>query len=191
MILRGDAILRAWLTSWHPWWLDIAMATLSVLATGGVIWLVIGGFQAARRRLALPRFWQLTLAMITAWVVSDGIVKPLVHRARPFVADPRAVRILGNPPSGSSFPSAHTAAAFAAAWMLSELFPGGRVAFWALAALIAFSRVYVGAHYPLDVVAGALLGVAVGYMVIGGADGLTRNALPPRRAAEDADAGIA
>jgi len=184
-ILHADAVVRGWLTLWHPWWLDILMATLSVIATGGAVWLAIGVLQAARRRLPLPRLWQLVLAVVTALIASDGIVKPLVHRPRPFVVQPGLVRILGNPPGGSSFPSAHAAAAFAAAWVLSELFPAGRAAFWTLAALIAISRVYVGAHYPLDVMAGALLGVAVGWFVLGGTDGLTRNPVSPPPAVRD------
>ncbi|MDE3156409.1 MAG: phosphatase PAP2 family protein [Acidobacteriota bacterium] len=174
-ILHVDALVRGWLTLWHPWWLDITMATLSVVSTSGAVWLAIGAVQAARRRLLLPRLWQLTLAILTALLVSDEIVKPLVHRPRPFVAQPGLVRILGNPPTGSGFPSAHVAAAFAAAWVLAQLFPRGRVAFWSLAGAIACSRIYVGAHYPLDVMAGALLGAAVGWLAIGGSDGLTRN----------------
>ena len=101
-ILQADAVVRGWLTVWHPWWLDVLMATLSVLATGGVLWLVIGGVQAIRRRLSLPRYWQLFLAVLAAWLVSDALVKPLVHRPRPFVAHPGLVRILGNPPAGTS-----------------------------------------------------------------------------------------
>ncbi len=180
-ILQADAVVRGWLTAWHPWWLDVLMASLSILSTGGVLWLLIGGVQAARRRLPLTRYWQLFLAVLAAWLASDAIVKPLVHRPRPFVAHPGLVRILGNPPGGTSFPSAHTAAAFAAAWVLAELFPAGRALFWTLAVLVALARVYVGAHYPLDVIGGALLGVAIGWIVIGGRDGLTRNPIqaPP------------
>ena len=67
------------------------------------------------------------------------------------------VHVPGNP----SFPSGHAATSFACAATLAWLTPLSPVALYALAALIAFSRVYVGVHYPLDVIGGAVLGLGV------------------------------
>ncbi len=60
-----------------------------------------------------------------------------------------------------SFPSGHAATSFACAALLAWLTPLPKVALFGLAALIAFSRVYVGVHYPLDVLGGAALGLAI------------------------------
>jgi len=64
-------------------------------------------------------------------------------------------------PHDASFPSGHAATSFAAATMLSLSFPRFAPFLYVLAAAIAFSRVYVGVHYPLDVIGGAALGVLI------------------------------
>jgi undecaprenyl-diphosphatase len=64
-----------------------------------------------------------------------------------------------------AFPSGHASTSFAGATVLALALPRLAVAFYALAALVSLSRVYVGVHYPLDIVAGALLGLAVGLAV--------------------------
>jgi len=65
-------------------------------------------------------------------------------------------------PGGSSFPSGHTATSFACATVLSFFVPRAAPAFYLLALAIGYSRIYVGVHWPLDVLGGAVLGVAVG-----------------------------
>ncbi|MFQ6010296.1 MAG: phosphatase PAP2 family protein [Candidatus Aenigmatarchaeota archaeon] len=64
------------------------------------------------------------------------------------------------------FPSAHAANAFAGAAVLSKLHKGFTFALYALAVLVAISRVYIGAHYPLDIIAGSLIGIAIGLLVM-------------------------
>ena len=89
------------------------------------------------------------------------VLKEVFARERPPVADPglgSVVPIPGNP----SFPSGHSATAFAAATAVAVLCPRLRPFALAIAAAVALSRVYLRVHFPLDVVAGALLGCGVG-----------------------------
>lgn len=68
-------------------------------------------------------------------------------------------------PGGSSFPSGHTSTSFACATVLSFFVPRAAPAFYLLAVAIGFSRIYVGVHWPLDVLGGVVLGLAVGLAV--------------------------
>ena len=84
----------------------------------------------------------------------------LVGRERPPHRFPDPAPLVQVPVS-DSFPSGHSATSFACAALLAWLTPLPKVPLYALAALIAFSRVYTGVHYPLDVLGGAALGLAV------------------------------
>jgi undecaprenyl-diphosphatase len=88
----------------------------------------------------------------------SGALKLWVERDRPPVSRPVPEPLL-EAPSTYSFPSGHATVAFACATVLSLAVPRLRWPLFALAALIAFSRVYVGVHYPGDVLAGAALGI--------------------------------
>ena len=98
--------------------------------------------------------------MWTADVVA-GALKALSDRPRPYETLADVDPLLGGA-LGTSLPSGHAATSFAGAVLLTGLVRRGAPAFFALATAIAFSRVYVGVHYPLDVVAGAALGALVG-----------------------------
>jgi undecaprenyl-diphosphatase len=90
--------------------------------------------------------------------VSSGI-KPLVERARPFDVVAGTRKLVGA--HDFSFPSGHAANTFAAATFLAMRFP--RMLFlFVIPLIVSYSRVYVGVHYPLDVVAGGLIGILVG-----------------------------
>ena len=100
-------------------------------------------------------------AGLTAWGVGQA-AKTRVKRARPFEAD--GVRRLVRPPTGSSFPSGHAAVGTALATVLADRarHPAAAGLFDTLGAYVAISRVYVGVHYPTDVVGGAGLGLVIG-----------------------------
>ena len=90
----------------------------------------------------------------------SGALKVAIERNRPPLSRPVPEPLL-EAPSTYSFPSGHATVSFACATVLALAVPRLRWPLFALAALISFSRVYVGVHYPFDVLAGALLGVAI------------------------------
>jgi len=116
--------------------------------------------------------WLLLFAGITILLsdqLSSSVIKPLVHRIRPCNnPDINARLLLAYGGSGFSFVSSHAANHFALATFFSLLLPVQKRKLWIpvlflWAASISFSQVYVGVHYPADVTAGALLGIAIGY----------------------------
>jgi membrane-associated phospholipid phosphatase len=70
-------------------------------------------------------------------------------------------------PTTRSFPSGHAANAAGGAYALARLAPEGRAIFWTLALLVSISRIYLGVHYPADVLGGWLLGLVVAWLVVG------------------------
>jgi undecaprenyl-diphosphatase len=142
-----------------------------VLITNGRFWIIPGilfalGFIYFRRRAALV---VIALALVTVSAsdpVCNRIIKPQFHRLRPcdVRVDVPGGRFLLGRKTSDSFPSSHAMNMFAQAALFSLLYRRKRVwiTAFAFAALIAFSRVYVGAHYPLDVAAGAVFGTMVG-----------------------------
>ncbi|MBX5493241.1 MAG: phosphatase PAP2 family protein [Chloroflexi bacterium] len=142
----------------HPPWLDRAAAQVTRYTTGGWIWalgvLVAGGLGAPRAGEAL-RLLVPCMAGAT-WFVEHP-AKTLFRRRRPFIDIVRAL-VVGKRPGSWSFPSGHTASSFAAAWTLSTVWPWRAPVFFLLAWGVGASRVYVGAHYPGDVLAGATFG---------------------------------
>jgi undecaprenyl-diphosphatase len=176
-ILAADTAVREWLVQFHTAWLDYAMWTLSAIGSTGAVWACIALIMAMRSPRLRPPAWQVLLALLVAQLVVDWAIKPLVARPRPFVAVP-ASRVVGTyrPPT-FAFPSGHAALSFAAATVLAFAVPRRRAIWFTLAALIAVSRVYIGVHYPLDVLCGATIGVGVGVLVSGGRAWYSRGSL--------------
>jgi undecaprenyl-diphosphatase len=160
-----DHALVQWAATWQAPWLDGLMLFASHVGRAGFVWLVVAGVAAVfpNRR---PAAWRVVLAVGLTALLVDGVVKPLVWRDRPFAAL-TDVRVIDARPPTSSFPSGHTAVAVAGAIAVSQLLPGARVAWWLLAATIAISRVYVGVHFPSDVLAGAIVGLLCATLVLG------------------------
>ncbi len=97
--------------------------------------------------------------VVLADLAASG-VKLATDRSRP-EEKLDGIDVLVTTPSTASFPSGHAATSFAAAVVLAFALPALAPAFFVLAALVGFSRLYVGVHFPLDVLAGAALGAAV------------------------------
>jgi undecaprenyl-diphosphatase len=125
---------------------------------GGAAWyLLVAGAMLAQGKWD-KRLWQQTVIPLTAAsAVVEGPIKGYFKRKRPFIDLVRAV-VIGRKPGTWSFPSGHAATGFAGAYLLSRQFPRLRAFFYGAASLVAFSRVYLGVHYPGDVVTGSVAG---------------------------------
>lgn len=147
-------------------WLDPIMVWFTKAGTKGMLWL---GLSAGLFIDGSPHARYVALMSVAALLLSEGVtnglLKPLVRRERPF-AHPGLAALLVNAPGPHSWPSAHASSSFAAAGVLAFAYPLWAVAFLLVALLVAYSRVYVGVHYPLDVVAGLVLGLAAAMAII-------------------------
>jgi undecaprenyl-diphosphatase len=147
-----DVVMRAITTqqNWYP--------VLGGLAAALLIW---GG---RRGRMAVA---MLVIAVAITDQISCSVLKPLVGRVRPPGAlAPENVHLIVGATASWSFPSAHAANSFAMATVVSWRFPRFAPVAFLIAAAVAYSRVYVGVHYPLDAIGGAILGLLTGRLAI-------------------------
>jgi membrane-associated phospholipid phosphatase len=141
----------------RPAWLDRLMTGFTQIGSGygalGISLILI----LVNIRLVTYEF---VLGSILLWLVVESM-KFLVHRSRPFIRLEQA-RVVGGRAIGQSFPSGHTSQAFFTATLLTQHFhfnPWVAVWLYTIAVLVGITRIYVGAHYPRDVLAGAILGI--------------------------------
>jgi len=160
-VIQLDHFLRAWVVGHRLPFLDWVMWSLSIVGRGGMLWLAIAATLVVTRRARPLMLAQLVFALMLTAITADCGIRPAVNRARPFVATPQ-IPVIGSRPSDASFPSGHTATAFAGAFIVSRMARPLAPLWWALAAAIAYSRVYLGVHYTIDLAGGALLGLCAG-----------------------------
>lgn len=158
------SILNFIYNNMHGYILDRLMVIVTSLGNMGLIWLAISAVL-----ICMPKYRRAGILTICSILLStalgEGLIKHLVERPRPFLAVP-TISMLIDKPLTYSFPSGHTATAFAAAGILSGMLKKYRVYFFLLAALIAFSRMYLYVHYPTDIIAGIILGIICSKVVI-------------------------
>jgi membrane-associated phospholipid phosphatase len=146
----------------RPLWLDRIMLVFTQVGNGLTsLAIAVILFFASERILA----YELILGTLTLWLVVE-LVKFVIRRPRPFLRLTQA-RIVGYQARGRSFPSGHTSEAFFMATLIAQHFHSSVwVVFllYAAAFLVGITRLYVGAHYPRDVLAGAILGNAWGLL---------------------------
>jgi decaprenylphosphoryl-5-phosphoribose phosphatase len=150
-----ERVLRLARTCGHTPGRDRAMARFSAIGEHAGVWLAIGAAGTLADR-ARARRWRRTTCFLAGLLLLNTAVKVAVDRPRPELPD---LPPLIPTPSKLGFPSAHASTSFAGALAYSRLgLPAP--ALYALAVALAGSRVYLGVHYPSDVVGGALLGTA-------------------------------
>jgi undecaprenyl-diphosphatase len=125
------------------------------VAVAWVLLLIFGGRKGRVTALILA------LTLLLTDQLSSHVIKPLFHRGRP-CAELEGVRLIVGFKNTYSFTSTHAVNIFGSATVLSIAYRRAAAAFLAIAVAVAYSRVYVGVHYPLDVICGGALGAAVG-----------------------------
>jgi undecaprenyl-diphosphatase len=141
------------------------MRAVTYLGNGWVVyWLVLVYIYYYNRLKFKESFLLLFLTQLVPGIF-DIIIKRGVNRPRPVVALHNLIKagevhinLLGRHLTEHAFPSGHTVTAFSLSVALSYMFPERKKLFYILAFIVAFSRVYDGEHYPLDVIAGGILG---------------------------------
>jgi membrane-associated phospholipid phosphatase len=152
-----ERLLRALRTRFHGPRAEACMKVLGRTGNNGAIWLAIGAALALIDEGNRSAWLHVALLGPVA-IVLNFLLKALVRRQRPVL---EGLPPLGGAPTSLSFPSAHATSSFACATAATRIAPEAAVLF-ALAALLAIGRPYLGMHYPSDVLAGAVLGVALG-----------------------------
>jgi undecaprenyl-diphosphatase len=180
-----DDRLAVWIATHRYRPLDQPFIWLGTAEKLGLLWIVLALLLGLLLRRGLA--WSVGLALATGLTTfaADSVsfaLKDLTHRRRPF-ADHAQIHPLYAVHS-SSLPAGHAATAFAGATVLSFIAPRAAPAFVLLAAAVGFSRVYVGVHYPTDVLAGAAIGIVVALTAVAVGKALRsrlRPATPARR----------
>jgi undecaprenyl-diphosphatase len=140
--------------------MESLMKALGKAGNNGAIWFAIGIvlaiFDSANREA-----WFICALLAPLAIALNYVIKLIVKRPRPVL---EGLPPLGGAPSSLSFPSAHATSSFAVATAMTRVDAWGALAF-VLAIALSLGRPYLGMHYPSDVLAGAVLGVALGLIV--------------------------
>lgn len=144
--------------------LDLILAWPTVLGSFAAALVIIFIFTLLQSRKQLLRRYLFSASplILTRFLIeflkkSFGVIRPFEALSTP----EEAVRVIFSKPHNFSFPSGHAAMAFALAVMISECFSVPRKITYSLAVLVCFTRLYVGVHYPSDVLAGAMIGTLI------------------------------
>lgn len=163
-----DLPILDWIASnlWCPF-LDAVMPVITVLGDAGIFWMVLAAVLLLfkkTRRVGLG----MGVAMLMGLLLCNLMLKPLCQRPRPYDYQyetfGKLIPLIIQRQHDFSFPSGHTIASFEAAGVIALNHKKWGVAALVLASLIAFSRLYLYVHYPTDVLASILLGVALAFL---------------------------
>lgn len=150
-----------WINSLHNGFLDSVLPVISAFGDKGIGWIILSMIL-----LCFPKYRKaglaMALALIFCLIIGNMTLKPLIARPRPYSYFPE-MQLLIPPLEDFSFPSGHTFASFASATALFLFHRKEGIAAGILAAVIAFSRMYFYVHFPTDILAGIILGIASGF----------------------------
>lgn len=142
--------------------IDGIVAGISRAGNGGLIWILMSVVLLCIKDLRKAGL-AVSIALLSDLLVVNVVLKPLVERVRPYHVNPDIIPLIAYP-KDYSFPSGHAAAAFAAATALYCFNKKWGSVALILAAVMSFSRLYLGVHYPTDVFIGAAIGALLGVL---------------------------
>ncbi len=150
----------------HSTFMDKFMPVITFLGNNALFWIVIAVLLLISKKYRTTGL-MLIGALAICLIIGNLTLKPVIARARPCWVN-TDIHLLVSSPKDYSFPSGHTMSSFAAAVVL--FLRNKKVGIWALllAAMIAFSRLYLYVHYPSDVAVGLVLGIAAAYLSVKG-----------------------
>ncbi len=153
-----------WLQNHRTQWLTIVMRIFTSAGDFGAVWILAGAALTVSKRYRRQGFVML-LTLGVCFLLSEGFLKNIICRPRPFRVQPELDIIIPPPVGMFSFPSGHSSAAFAGALSLSYTDRRFSVMAFSVAVLVAVSRIYFGVHYPTDIIAGAAVGLCCAYVI--------------------------
>ncbi len=139
--------------------MNAVMLFFSTIGSSGLIW-IAGGLDMLLTKKYRKAGILLLICLVITWVLNDMLIKNLIQRPRPYITLSE-LKALVPLRTDYSFPSGHTSTSFACAY--AAVRSNGRRWVWvyAVAAMIAVSRLFVGMHYPSDILAGILFGTLI------------------------------
>ena len=146
-------------------WLNDIVIFITHFGDGGIFWIFMCAFLLlikSTRKTGLTSAVSISLGALC----TNVFLKNLVHRTRPYIVN-ESLKILINFPSDFSFPSGHTCASFAVATVMFLTMPRKYgVPAIIFASLIALSRLYLGVHYPTDILGGLIIGIGSAFIAV-------------------------